>query len=58
MSTSDYLYRFNSTNPKTKRPPADAAQARKALAEVNRLSNRWMASCPKRSYLSPRLVLF
>jgi carbonic anhydrase len=41
----DYIYRFDPENPATKRPPADAEQARQMLEEGNRTFARWIASC-------------
>jgi carbonic anhydrase len=41
----DYVYRFEPANPATKRPPADAEQARQMLEEGNRTFARWIASC-------------
>jgi carbonic anhydrase len=58
MKTIDYIYRFDPQNPSSKPPPADAASARRALEEGNRLFARWMASCQgDASAGEPRFVL-
>jgi carbonic anhydrase len=45
MSTIDYIYRFDPSNPDTKPHPADATSARRVLEEGNRTFARWMATC-------------
>jgi carbonic anhydrase len=45
MSTIDYVYRFDPSNPDTKPHPADAETARRMLEEGNRTFARWMAHC-------------
>jgi carbonic anhydrase len=44
MSTSDYIYRFDSDR-SSLQPPRDAAAARKRLEDGNRLFAKWMESC-------------
>ncbi len=45
MKPIDFIYRFDPTSPHLKPPPADAAEARRALEEGNLLFSRWVDSC-------------
>jgi hypothetical protein len=45
MTTIDYIYRFDPTNPSAKPLPNDADSARRTLEDGNRTFSRWMESC-------------
>lgn len=45
MQSIDYIYRFDPDNPSAKPSPPDAAAAKRALEEGNRVFAQWMDSC-------------
>jgi carbonic anhydrase len=49
MTTIDYIYRFDPTNPSAKPLPNDADSARRTLEDGNRTFSRWMESCRRAS---------
>jgi carbonic anhydrase len=49
MTTIDYIYRFDPTNPSAKPLPNDAESARRTLEDGNRTFSRWMESCRRAS---------
>lgn len=45
MQSIDYIYRFDPENPSAKPSPPDAAAAKQALEQGNRVFAQWMESC-------------
>lgn len=52
MTTTDYIYRFDPSNPEAKTTPHDPLEARRLLEEGNRQFSEWMQGCRAGSALT------